>query len=232
MGKRCGGARPANLAMRSVVTAISLAVFMGLSGCGSGATGSQRREPSGGGQESSRRLAHPPPDREARSGLGTTNAGSSVVRSCESRVEGTTTPTKYDVVAGPVTFYNLRQAARERPPFFRRRDGGYPTWKTVIAVEADATVMIVAEDERRLGLNYDGTGGYVVPLAEVPSGMTFDACPSSEPRVRRQKSADSTKFNGGFVSAGPGCRSFRVIAEKGADPIRVVVGFGTDEDTC
>lgn len=73
----------------------------------------------------------------------------------------------------------------------------------------------------------------MVSLAQAPSAVTFEACPPSEPRFSGKGIVGSqTEFNGGFVSAGPGCRSFRVIPGKGADPIRVRVGFGTSEIRC
>jgi hypothetical protein len=136
-------------------------------------------------------------------------------------------------VVGPVTFYNLREAARRPASFFRRRDGGYPTWKTLLSVKADTSVTIIADDERRLGLNYDRSGDFVADLAEVPSEVVFKPCPPSEPRFSgKGRVGSTTEFNGGFVSAGPGCRSLSVFPGDGAAPIRVRIGFGTGEGPC
>lgn len=133
-------------------------------------------------------------------------------------------------MGGPVTFYNLREAARHSASFFRRRDGGYPTWKTLLSVKADATVTIVADGG--LGLNYDRSGDLVADLADVPSEVVFKPCPPSEPRFSgKGRVGSTTEFNGGFVSAGPGCRTVSVYRE-GAAPIRVRIGFGTGDRPC
>jgi hypothetical protein len=135
-----------------------------------------------------------------------------------------------DIDVGPVTFYNLREAARRSASFFRRRDGGYPTWKTLLSVKAGATVTIVADGG--LGLNYDRSGDFVADLADVPSEVVFKPCPPSEPRFSgKGRVGSTTEFNGGFVSAGPGCRTVSVYRE-GTAPIRVRIGFGTGEGPC
>lgn len=213
---------------------LGVLALLALSACGNG--DSPARSQAGvplTADESTRSTDSNAAEHEPNTGSGVTEAGSRVIRGCPSRTEGEPTPTKDDVDVGPVTFYNVGQAARTTATFFERRDGGYPTYKTVIAVKASATVTIVADESRRLGFNYDKSGDFVAELANVPSAVTFEACPPSEPRFSGDGSVGATtEFNGGFVSAGPGCRSFRVIPGQGGDPIPVRLGFGTEESQC
>lgn len=206
---------------------VGLTALLALSGCGGsdGPAGAQTGPSSASGQSTgkaslSRRQAEP-----------TKDAG--VTRDCDSRVEGGPVATKYDVVVGPVTFVNLRRAAREPPSFFRRRRDGYASWKTLIKVQANSTATVVADDERRLGLAYDGSAGFVNDLHDLPHRVTFEACKRSEPkRVGKGTVGAMTQFNGAFVSAGPGCRSFSVLTGRKADPIRSRIGFGTGRSRC
>jgi hypothetical protein len=221
-------------AVKSVTRVLVGVALLALGACGSGesSTGSQAGVASK-ADESTPSTDANAAEPESKTGSGVTEVGSRVTRGCLSRVEGEPTPTKEDVDVGPVTFYNLRAASRQPATFYERRDGGYPTYKTVISVKASTTVTIVADDPRRLGLNYDKSGDFVAELVDVPSAVTFEACPPSEPRFSGDGSVGATtEFNGGFVSAGPGCRSFRVILGQGGDPIAARLGFGTEESQC
>lgn len=198
--------------------------LLALSGCGSNdsAPGSPAESRSG-GEESTRGPGPTAPGRgEARPG--TPAVGSRAVRGCGSRVESGAEGTAAmsignDIDVGPVTFSNLREAARRSASFFQRRDGGYPTWKTLLSVKADATVTIVAD--RGLGLNYDRSGDFVADLAEVPSEVVFKPCPPSEPRFSgKGRVGSTTEFNGGFVSAGPGCRTVSPVLSCSGQPSR------------
>jgi hypothetical protein len=140
------------------------------------------------------------------------------------------------VVAGPITFFGLRAAARQPASDYRDRGGGrYASFKTVTQVAANAVVTVaVAPGERDLALNFeDARLPAVARLSKLQQTVEFRACaPSQERFSGRGEVGAQTQFNGGFASAGAGCRTFDVFMGPGAEPIRVHVGFGTGSRAC
>jgi len=140
-----------------------------------------------------------------------------------------------DVVAGPIVFHGLKTATRY-PADYRDRGGGrYASFKTVTEVTASAVVTVaVAPGERDLALNYDDAHlPAIARLSDLQRTVEFRACAASQRRFSwRGRVGPRTQFNGGFASAGPGCRTFYVFAARETDPIRVRVGFGTRGRPC
>jgi hypothetical protein len=139
------------------------------------------------------------------------------------------------VVAGPIVFYGLRAAARYPSDYRDRGSGRYASFKTVTEVEANAVVTVaVAPGERDLALNYEhGRLPAIARLSELQRTVEFRACAPSHSRFSgRGRVGPRTQFNGGFASAGPGCRTFYVFPGQDAEPIRLRVGFGTGRRDC
>jgi len=195
---------------------IALATLIALAlGCGGNGDGERREDPP----------PRPPPSAEA-------------LRDCETRIEGRRLrPGPDDVVAGPIVFFGLRAAANQPPSDYRDRGGGrYASFKTVTQVEANAVVTVaVPPGEQDLALNFEhGRLPATARLSVLQRTVEFRACDPSEPSFSPHGGpvGPLTQFNGGFASAGPGCRSIEVFPAPGADPIRVSVGFGTGGRDC
>lgn len=206
---------PSTIKPAHISAPIALAALMALAiGCG-------------GSDDAEMGTSPPPPAAEPRP---------DTVRDCATRVEGPRLqPGRHDVVAGPIAFYGLGDAAGH-PSDYRDRGGGrYASLKTVTEVEANAVVTVaVAPGERDLALNYEHRRlPAIARLSELQRTVEFRACaPSHSGFSGRGRVGPRTQFNGGFASAGPGCRTFYVFPGQDAEPIRLRVGFGTDRRDC
>jgi hypothetical protein len=163
------------------------------------------------------------------------------VRECPTRIEGPRlSPDSDDVFAGPIVFYGLGDAAARDPSDYRDLGRGrYQTVKTITEVEANAVVTVaVPPSERDLALSYriaykPARLSFIAPLSELERTVEFKACAASHPRGSGPvRLGPRTQFNGGFISAGPGCRTFQVFPRQDAGPIQVRVGFGTGRRAC
>jgi hypothetical protein len=158
---------------------------------------------------------------------GPTAAG--FVRTCESSVYGELGDgwRRDSVIAGPLAFVALREAARGPAGEFRRRGSGYPGQKVLVVVEAGATVTVTvpAAERRHLALLYDPASWNErnsYRIADGQPAVTFQACPAEQ----QPAGADGTQFNGGFVVAGPRCATLEVSTPAAPTPRRVAVSFG------
>lgn len=180
-----------------------------------------------GSDDAETRTSPPPPAEEPRA---------DTVRDCATRIEGgRLRPGPHDVVAGPIVFYGLRDAVRYPSDYRDQGDGRYVSFKTVTEVEANAVVTVaVAPGEHNLALNYEHARlPTITRLSELQRTVEFRACAPSHPRFSgRGRVGPRTQFNGGFASAGPGCRTFYVFSGQDTEPIRLRVGFGTRRRGC
>ena len=204
---------PSRIKPTHIGAAIALAALMALaSGCDDG--------------EGTETRTGPPPAERLRA---------DTVRECPTRIEGPRLrPGPDDVVAGPIVFYGLRDAAND-PSYYREIGRGrYQSFKTVTEVEANAVVTVaVPPGERDLALNYIGRLPFIARLSDLDRTVEFRACASSHLRFSgRGRVGPRTQFNGGFTSAGPGCRTFYVFPGQDAEPIQLRLGFGTRRRTC
>jgi hypothetical protein len=153
-----------------------------------------------------------------------------VVRTCESSVYGELEPgwRRDSVVAGPLAFVSLRQAATWPADQLRKRSGGYPGQKVLAVVETGATVTVTvpAAERRHLALLYDPSawapGDNLYQVADGDPVVTFEGCRAGESPY----GADTTQFNGGFVVVGARCATLEVSTPTSSRPRRVPISFG------
>jgi hypothetical protein len=131
------------------------------------------------------------------------------------------------VVAGPLAFAALRDAATQPAADFRRRGGYYQGIKALAVVAAGATVTVTVPvaERRHLALLYDPAawredGRY--RLADGDTAVTFRSCPPAQTPL----GAGGTQFNGGFLVDGPRCATLEVATPAWTAPRRVTVSFG------
>jgi hypothetical protein len=151
------------------------------------------------------------------------------VRACETSVYGELAADwrRHSVVAGPLAFAYLREAAGQPAGDFEKRPGGYHSTKVLVVVEAGATVTVTVPpaERRHLSLLYDPAAWKDAGTYRVADGdpvVTFEGCRPSE----HPFGAEATQFNGGLVVAGSRCATLEVSTSTSAAPRRLTVSFG------
>lgn len=125
-----------------------------------------------------------------------------------------------DFVAGPITFYGLRDEARRARTHlrsaFRSQGDAYAPVKILAGVRAgtDVRVEIARASRHTAGMLYgssvDRGRRFYARLEETDSALLFTACPADEPRHDAGVVGAETTFSGGFVVTKPTCLRLRV----------------------
>ena len=156
-------------------------------------------------------------------------------RDCASRVEGGALRpnARTDVIAGPVIFYGLRDAARLPASMLAGRHGRFRPWKAVteVAHGREVTLAIPSRLRKRVALVYRfrGGAGFGYKLSEGDPAIRFRPCAPTEPRRSGRGTVGSrTQFNGGFVVARPTCVELHVAIRGRVRDLRRTVSFGKE----
>jgi hypothetical protein len=129
----------------------------------------------------------------------------------------------WDITAGPLTFIDAAEGAREPAGMFKPRDGEHRVWKAPVAVQPGHVVTVrIVSPARRASLDYHSQLGGVKRVEQGEKAATFRAC-SSE--AARSAGEAPTTWAGGIVVDGPQCVLLDVFADERITH-RVRMGIG------
>ena len=188
---------------------------------------------------------------DSRSATGTSSRSPGVpksegVRDCASRVESRllTPRPRDDLVAGPITFYGLRElnrvATRHPSEAFETKNDEYRPLKTITEVRADTvvTVAIAPADRKRATLFYrqpfpSGRRALGFRLDEGQAVIRFESCPANRRRFSgRGVVGPRTQFNGGFLFTEAQCVRLDVYDQTNGTTHRYVEPYGRQRSSC
>jgi len=131
---------------------------------------------------------------------------------------------RWDITAGPLTFIDAAEGAREPASVFRPRRGRHRVWKAPVAIQPGHVVTVrLVSPARRAALDYHSDFGGVDRVSQGERDATFRACPRT---ATRSAGGAPTTWAGGIVVNGPQCVLLEVFADERSTPQRVWIGVG------